>query len=84
MGYPALRGPFHLPPHLIPILNHSYTSFKQATSFLRLQAADAVSIAYVEAKPGGFVFDVAGSRLMKKLSDSHGAYCAGSLLIVYE
>lgn len=70
-----------------------------------------MSIAYVEAKPGGFVFDVAGSRLvknlsdplnslrllavclfaavrksrlMKKLSDSHGAYCAGSLLIVYE
>ena len=45
---------------------------------------NAVSVAYVEAKPGGFVFDVAGSRLMKKLSDSHGAYCAGSLLIVYE
>ena len=33
------------------------SSFKQATGPLRLQAADAVSFAYVEAKPCGFGFD---------------------------
>ena len=29
--------------------------------------ADAVLVAYVEAKPNGFIFDVGGSRLEKNL-----------------